>query len=88
MQWIGAYWVLINIITLGVYGCDKWKAKHQCRRIPEKTLLGLAVIGGATGAYVGMKIFRHKTMKMKFSYGVPMLLITQIIVFLVLWKLY
>lgn len=78
MGWLGAYWIVINIITFCVYGIDKWQAKHRYRRISEKTLLGLAFLGGALGAFVGMRAFRHKTQKTKFSIGVPLLLVAQI----------
>ena len=62
---------------------DKWKAKRSKWRISEATLLGLAVIGGSIGAWLGMKVWHHKTMHKKFKYGLPLILIVQIaIVFL------
>lgn len=64
-----------------MYKLDKWKAKRKYSRISEKTLLGLAAIGGAVGALLSMKMYRHKVKKIKFSVGVPALLIAQIIVF-------
>lgn len=65
----------INLITFCAYGLDKWKAQTGRWRIPEATLLGLAAIGGSLGAWLGMKAFHHKTLKNKFRYGVPALLI-------------
>ena len=73
------YLIVINIVTFLVYGIDKWKAKQGSWRISEATLLILAVIGGSIGALLGMKVWRHKTMHKKFKYGLPLILIIQII---------
>ena len=73
------YLIVINIVTFLVYGIDKWKAKQSSWRISEATLLILAVIGGSIGALLGMKVWRHKTMHKKFKYGLPLILIIQII---------
>ena len=71
--------IVINIVTFLVYGIDKWKAKRSKWRIPEATLLGLTVIGGSIGAWLGMKVWHHKTMHKKFKYGLPLILLAQII---------
>ena len=73
------YLIVINIVTFLVYGIDKWKAKQGSWRISEATLLILAVIGGSIGALLGMKVWRHKTQHKKFKYGLPLILIIQII---------
>ena len=73
------YLIVINIVTFLVYGIDKWKAKQGSWRISEATLLMLAVIGGTIGALLGMQVWRHKTMHKKFKYGLPLILIIQII---------
>ena len=73
------YLIVINIVTFLVYGIDKWKAKQGSWRISEATLLILAVIGGSIGALLGMNVWRHKTMHKKFKYGLPLILIIQII---------
>ena len=72
------YLVVINVVAFVVYGVDKYKAKRGRWRIPEATLLGLAAIGGSIGAWLGMKVWHHKTMHKKFQYGVPLILIAQI----------
>lgn len=72
------YLVIINIVTFVVYGIDKWKAKRGNWRISEATLLMLAVIGGTIGALLGMKVWHHKTMHLKFKYGLPLILLVQI----------
>ena len=73
------YLIFINVVTFLVYGIDKWKAKQGSWRISEATLLILAAIGGSIGALLGMKIWHHKTMHKKFKYGLPLILIIQII---------
>lgn len=68
----------INVITFFVYGIDKWKARRDRRRISEATLLGLAVMGGSIGAWLGMKVWHHKTLHKKFKYGIPLILLIQL----------
>ncbi|WP_028904603.1 MULTISPECIES: DUF1294 domain-containing protein [unclassified Prevotella] len=68
----------INVLTFVVYGWDKWKAKHGKWRISEATLLMLAVVGGTIGALLGMQVWHHKTMHLKFKYGLPLILLAQI----------
>lgn len=72
------YLAIINIVTLIVYGADKLKAKRHQWRIPESTLILLAVIGGSIGALLGMKIWHHKTKHKKFKYGIPIILALQL----------
>ena len=80
------YIVIINILTFIVYGLDKLKAKKGKWRIPESTLLLLAIIGGSIGAFLGMKVWHHKTMHKKFKYGIPLIIILQLGVLLYLSK--
>ena len=72
--------IFINIITFFVYGFDKLTAVNNWWRIPEWVLLGLAVAGGSVGAYLGMIVFRHKTLKPLFRFGVPVILLVHLIV--------
>ena len=80
------YAIVINVITLLMYGIDKWKAKHSKWRIPEATLLIMAAVGGSIGAWTGIKLFHHKTLHKKFKYGVPAIFLIQlgIVVFIYL----
>ena len=71
------YIVLINILTFFIYGIDKLKAKKSKWRVPESTLMGMAIIGGSIGAWLGMKVWHHKTLHKKFKYGVPLILVAQ-----------
>ncbi len=74
------YLVAINVVTFFVYGIDKWKARHKRWRVSEAALLMLAVLGGSVGAWLGMYVWRHKTQHKKFKYGVPLILLAQIVI--------
>ena len=78
MKTIILYLIAINVVTFLVYGLDKWKAKRDAWRISETTLLLLAAAGGSVGALLGMQIFRHKTKHVKFTVGVPAILLVQV----------
>lgn len=68
----------VNIITFFIYGIDKFKARKGIWRISENTLLTLAILGGSIGAWLGMKVWHHKTMHLKFKYGIPSILVLHI----------
>ena len=70
--------LLVNIVAIAAYGIDKRKAQKGKWRIPESTLLLLAFFGGAPGALMGMRAFRHKTKHRKFKILVPLFLVLQI----------
>lgn len=73
------YLIVINVIAFLAFGLDKMKAKQRgARRIPEKTLLGLALAGGSVGAWLGMQFFRHKTLHPQFKIGIPVIFLCQI----------
>ena len=109
------YLTVINVVTFFMYGIDKWrstsgrllptgrkKAKKSKWCIRETALLGLAVLGGSIGAWLGMKVWRHKTQHKggnrdidnivggyQFKYGVPAIIIVQLalIVYLIITKI-
>ena len=68
----------VNVITFVVYGIDKLKAKKGKWRVPETTLLLLAIVGGSVGAWCGVKVWHHKTMHLKFKYGIPLIMAVQV----------
>lgn len=74
---IPAYLLIINAAAFCAFGIDKTKARKNAWRIPEKTLLALALLGGSAGALLGMAVFHHKTRKKKFSIGIPLILTVQ-----------
>ncbi|NPD92825.1 DUF1294 domain-containing protein [Xylanibacter muris] len=73
---------VVNAVTFIVYGIDKFKAKRELWRISEATLLAFAVAGGSLGAWLGMKVWHHKTLHWKFRYGVPAIMAVQIAILL------
>lgn len=86
MEQIAIYLLAINVATFVTYGIDKWKAKKAKWRIREASLLLLAVLGGSVGAWLGMRVWHHKTQHKKFKYGVPALIVVQLA--LILYFLY
>ncbi|MBR6339549.1 MAG: DUF1294 domain-containing protein [Alloprevotella sp.] len=72
------YLAAINAVAFIAYGIDKWKAKRGQWRIAETTLLLLAALGGSLGAWLGMKVWHHKTQHKKFRYGIPLIIFLQL----------
>ena len=66
------YLILINLLGFVLYGVDKAKSKGKSRRIPERTLLWVARLGGGLGCWLGMMLFRHKTKHTRFMILVPL----------------
>ena len=77
------YLIIINAAAFLLMLVDKLKAKQGAWRIPERTLIGAAVLGGSIGAWMGMYLFRHKTKHIKFTLGIPVILVVQLA--LVVW---
>lgn len=81
-----AVWlVAINLITFLVFGVDKWKARRKTahpsvRRVPERTLFLLSLLGGSAGALLGMRVWRHKTLHASFRIGIPAILLLQLLI--------
>ena len=80
--WVG-YLLVINFVGFCAMGIDKWKATRNAWRIPEKTLFMLTLLGGGFGTIAGMYLFRHKTKKVYFTVGFPVILLSEI--FLVIY---
>ena len=79
------YIIGVNVLTFLVFGIDKLKAKKGKWRISEATLLLLAITGGSIGAWLGMKVWHHKTMHKKFKYGIPLILVLQIALLILIY---
>jgi len=78
LKWL-AFWVLFwSILDYILMGVDKWKAKRERWRVPEKTFFLVAVLGGSLGAILGMYAFHHKTRHWYFKWGLPAILLAQI----------
>lgn len=78
LRYLVLYFFIINLVGFLAMGIDKYKAQRDLWRIPEGTLITIALIGGSIGAIIGMKTFRHKTKKLKFSVGLPTILISEV----------
>ncbi|MCR6513807.1 MAG: DUF1294 domain-containing protein [Clostridium sp.] len=78
-HYIYLYLVIINIVGFLSMYIDKRKAKKHEFRISENTLMLIALIGGSVGSLIGMNIFRHKTKHIKFSIGIPLILLLQLV---------
>lgn len=79
------YLLIINVVALIAYAVDKFKAQHNRWRIPEATLIIMAFLGGALGAFLGMYLFRHKTKHWKFRILVPLALVLWIVAIVFLY---
>lgn len=77
--------VLMSLAAFAAFGIDKFKAKTDRWRIPEKTLFLLALLGGGTGAWLGMRVFHHKTRHPQFRYGLPVIMAVQLALLGYLW---
>jgi len=79
--------VAMNVAAFSAFAIDKRRAVSHQRRIPEDTLIMLAIFGGSIGAIVAMWTLRHKTLHNKFRYGLPAILVAQVIFVLVIWAM-
>ena len=76
------YLLIVNATGFFLMLVDKHKAKKNLWRIPERVLMGTAILGGSLGVFMGMRIFRHKTKHPKFAIGVPILMAIHIFLFI------
>ncbi len=83
MNEIGIYLLIVNALGFYMMWSDKRKAIKDAWRTPERNFFIVALIGGSVGCWVGMQTFRHKTKHIKFTVGIPMILLLQIMA--VLW---
>ena len=74
----------VNLAAFVMMGIDKLCARWQWRRIPERTLLAAAILGGSVGGLLGMGLFRHKTLHLKFLIGLPLMLVFHLLLALAL----
>lgn len=74
------WFILISAVSIIMTVYDKWAAKRKKRRVPERTLLSLGLIGGAAAMYLTMKMIRHKTRKKKFMAGLPLEILLHVLI--------
>lgn len=87
---LGIWLVLVNLAAFFAFGWDKFKAKYKekhpdARRVPERTLFLLALLGGSAGALLGMRVWRHKTLHRSFRIGIPLILALQVLIPAGIW---
>lgn len=83
------YLLLVNLTAFALFGVDKRRARLGRWRVPEKTLFLVALLGGCPGGILGMAAFRHKTRHKRFRYGLPAILLLQLLLLgFLLWRLY
>ena len=80
------YLLIINALGFVLMLADKYKARRELWRIPERTLITVAALGGSVGSLLGMYTVRHKTKHLKFVLGIPALLVAQLM--LAIWLIY
>ena len=81
-----AYVIMMNLVSFALMGIDKYKAKKKAWRIPEATLFLFAIFGGSIGSILGMFLFHHKTRHWYFLFGLPLILILQLVCIYLLWQ--
>ena len=85
---IALYLTAVNLAGFAVMGIDKQKAIKHLWRIRESTLFLIALIGGSVGSIIGMRVFHHKTRHWYFVYGMPAILILQVILVVLVLRNY
>ena len=86
MKYLYIWLIIINIITFVVFGIDKKKAIDGKFRISELTLFLLSILGGSLGGLAAMYTFHHKTKKWYFKFGIPLILIAQVLLIIFIAK--
>ena len=82
---LSGYLGIINILGFALMGIDKRRAIRSAFRIPEATLFAVAILGGSIGSILGMHLFRHKTKHWYFLFGMPIILVLQILILVLLY---
>ncbi|MCM1364132.1 MAG: DUF1294 domain-containing protein [Faecalibacterium sp.] len=79
------YFAVVSLVAIAVTISDKRRAIKNRRRIPEKALIIIGMLGGALFEYITMKIIRHKTLHKKFMLGLPAIITAQIVLIGLIW---
>lgn len=86
MKYLYLYLIIVNAAGLLSMLVDKQKARKGAWRIPERTLMTIAAMGGSLGSFLGMQLFRHKTKHAKFYIGIPALLALHVLLLMLLYR--
>ena len=71
------YLIIMNFMAAAATLLDKHRARQHLWRVPERTLLLLAALGGSPAMLLTMLMIRHKTRHAKFMIGLPAILVVQ-----------
>ena len=82
--WVAGYLGLLSLLSFTLMGVDKARAQRKEWRIPERTLLLTALLGGAAGGWLGMRVFHHKTRHWYFRFGLPALFLLHLALLILL----
>lgn len=82
------YFAVISLVTAVITIADKIKAKKGAFRVPENTLIILALFGGSVAEYFTMRLIRHKTLHKKFMIGLPIIIIIQLLSAILIFSRY
>ena len=74
------FMAVMSLVSFAAFGIDKYKAKTNRWRISERTLFLTAIFGGGIGAFLGMKVFHHKTRHKQFALGIPLIMVVQMVI--------
>lgn len=85
LAWLWAYLIGINVAAFVLYGYDKSVAGGSATRIPERVLHGVELLGGTPAAFVGQRVFHHKTQKTSFQVRFWLIVAVQVIVIAAIW---
>ncbi|MFH5836079.1 DUF1294 domain-containing protein [Proteiniclasticum sp. C24MP] len=84
MNFLLEYLMIMNIFSLITMYIDKNNSKRQKRRVSEAALLALGFLGGSIGLLIGMYLFRHKTRHLKFTLGIPVILLFNLLLYVLI----
>lgn len=80
------YGIAINVLSFFLMGYDKWQARRHKKRISEKCLLGISLLGGGIGGYLAMQVFHHKTRHRYFAVCYVLTTVCWGTILLLFWK--
>lgn len=87
MEYLAFYLTAVNIVSVIVCVFDKRRAVKHGRRIRERTLIWLSILGGSPAMYITMRIIRHKTLHKKFMIGIPVIIVAQLALIILIIKM-
>ena len=82
------YLTVISLISVILTVSDKRRAIKHRYRISEFTLMLFSALGGSVAMLLTMLLIRHKTRHVKFMVGIPVIIILQLAIVFVIWKVF